>query len=179
MAQGPPAFGDECSVAQLPGTHTLVLNTRVDSGNKQLTPAGYGRATATSTDWGMTWTPAVRRPTLLDGTCGGDMISITDSRFGPGLLTSNVNGGCRGPNCHEFYPRAEATRQNLTLHFSRDGGVSWLPVVQVWGGNATYSSLVDMGHGMVGVLYDQGVHTKMVYAVVSLSGGADTRPAAP
>lgn len=52
VAQGPPAFGDECSVAQLPGTNTLVLNTRVDSGNKQLTPFGYGRATAFSTGMG-------------------------------------------------------------------------------------------------------------------------------
>ena len=96
------------------------------------------------------------------------MISITSScSLGPGLLASNVNGGCRGPNCHEFYPPAAATRQNLTLHFSRDG-VSWRPIVQVWAGNATYSSMVDLGNDMVGVLYDQGVHTKIVYAVVHL-----------
>ena len=52
--------------------------------------------------------------------------------------------------------------------------MSWRPIVQVWAGNATYSSTVDLGNDMVGVLYDQGVHTKIVYAVVSLGdGGAD------
>ena len=95
------------------------------------------------------------------------MISIDVAGVGPGLLTSNVNGGCRGPNCHEFSPPAEATRQNLTLHFSTDG-VAWRPIVKVWGGNATYSSMADLGNGLVGVLYDQGVHAKIVYAVVAL-----------
>lgn len=96
------------------------------------------------------------------------MISIdVATGVGPGLLTSNVNGGCRGPKCHEFSPPAEATRQNLTLHFSTDG-VAWRPIVKVWGGNATYSSMADLGNGLVGVLYDQGVHAKIVYAVVAL-----------
>eukprot|EP01049_Picozoa_sp_SAG25_P010411 SAG25_NODE_1137_length_3822_cov_1.656460_1_plen_216_part_10 len=30
VAQGAPVFGDECSLAQIPGTGVLVLNTRVD-----------------------------------------------------------------------------------------------------------------------------------------------------
>lgn len=50
--------------------------------------------------------------------------------------------------------------------------MTWRPLVQVWGGNATYSSMVDLGNGLVGVLYDQGIHSKIVYAVVSLGGGA-------
>eukprot|EP01047_Picozoa_sp_COSAG01_P054743 COSAG01_NODE_6018_length_3899_cov_14.690263_2_plen_137_part_00 len=120
------------------------------------------------------------RSTLPDGTCGGDMISVTASPYHhgddhsdptpraiSGLLTSNVFGGCRGPQCHEFYPPGTATRQNLTLHFSVDGE-TWRPLLQIFAGNATYSSMADLGNGLVGVLYDQGTHTKVVYAVVSL-----------
>jgi hypothetical protein len=36
-AEGPPIFGDECSIAQLPGTDILVMNSRVDSNNNSLT----------------------------------------------------------------------------------------------------------------------------------------------
>ena len=161
-AEGSPIWGDECSVAQLPGTDILVMNSRVDSNNNSLTMPGYGRATSFSSDWGLTWGPAARRDTLPDGICGGDMISTTGSALGNGLLTSNVNGGCKGLGCHEFPAPATnwtGTRANLTLSFSSDG-IAWRRLVHIWPGNATYSSLTDLGSGLVGCLYDQGEHER-------------------
>ena len=164
-AQGPPAYGDECSIAQLPGRDVLVMNTRVDSNNNSLTPPGGGRATAFSSDFGVTWGSAVPRPTLPDGTCGGDMIAHDgrDSSLGAGLFVSNVWGGCTGPQCHEF----PGTRSNLTLSFSADG-IAWEHVLHVWPGNATYSSMVDIGGGKLGMLFDEGAHEKIVFATIEL-----------
>jgi sialidase-1 len=164
-AQGPPAYGDECSIAQLPGRDVLVMNTRVDSNNNSLTPPGGGRATAFSSDFGVTWGSAVPRPTLPDGTCGGDMIAHDgrDSSLGAGLFVSNVWGGCTGSQCHEF----PGTRSNLTLSFSADG-IAWEHVLHVWPGNATYSSMVDIGGGKLGMLFDEGAHEKIVFATIQL-----------
>ena len=94
------------------------------------------------------------------------MISTTGSALGNGLLTSNVNGGCKGeqgqPRCPEFPAPATnwtGTRANLTLSFSSDG-IAWRRLVHIWPGNATYSSLADLGSGLVGCLYDQGEHER-------------------
>ena len=90
------------------------------------------------------------------------MISTTGSALGNGLLTSNVNGGCKGLGCAEFpspFTNWSGTRANLTLSFSPDG-IARRPLVHIWPGNATYSSLTDLGSGLVGCLYDQGEHER-------------------
>ena len=69
---------------------------------------------------------------------------------------------CKGLGCKEFPAPATnwtGTRANLTLSFSSDG-IAWRRLVHIWPGNATYSSLTDLGSGLVGCLYDQGEHER-------------------
>jgi sialidase-1 len=108
---------------------SLLFNMRSNSGS-------HRRAVSRSKDGGLTWSPVEHDPALIEPVCQASLI-----RVGKRLIFSN--------------PAAE-TRRNLTVRRSDDNGRRWNTVRVVHPGPAAYSSLVDLGDGRVGLLYEAG-----------------------
>jgi sialidase-1 len=53
-------------------------------------------------------------------------------------------------------PGEENSRRRLTVRTSRDAGHHWAQERVVWAGHAAYSDLVDLGSGVLGVLFEHG-----------------------
>ena len=63
---------------------------------------------------------------------------------------------------------ANAASQNdrccLTVKESRDGGLHWTILKEIYSGSAAYSDLVQVDGRTVGVFYEKDEYTKMVFA---------------
>lgn len=122
---------NECQVVELhDGRGTLLMNMRSNHGRNL-------RAQATSTDGGATWTAPVDAPALIEPVCQGSII-----RAEPDLLL--------------FSNPAAKTRTNLTVKASADDGKTWREVAVLHEGPSAYSSLVALGAGEAGCLYERG-----------------------
>ena len=146
VAEGAPVWGDECQVAF--AGRRLVMSARHDANNQSLSHSGSGRGIAFSDSEGTSFGAARLDPTLPDAICGGSLISWPGSpRLGGGLLSSNVWSGAADRLAPDW-------RANLTLSFSTTGR-GWRPLLHVWRGIASYSSLALLDNNRVGVLYNQ------------------------
>ena len=150
---------NECAIAEL-HDGTLVMNAR----NYLACPgpphnscgahasAHSRRAISYSTDAGESWNASRLAEDLPGPVCQGDMISVAD---GTELLFVN--------------PHSTSARANLTLHCSKDGGRHWQPILTLQPGPSSYSNLVELGTGQVGVAWVEAVDN----VINPPPGGAD------
>jgi sialidase-1 len=126
---------------------------------------GGGRAIATSRDGGLSWSPPVRDPALVEPGCQASLIRLADASRPDliRLLFSNPAG---------------AKRERLTVRLSDDGGKTW-PVSRVLEpGPSAYSCLASLPGRAFGCLYERGEtqpHERITFARFDggwLGGGA-------
>lgn len=133
----------ECALSELPNG-TLVMNARNYIGKDKRTG---GRAILYSHDGGETFAFSHIARDLPDSICQGDMASDVRGRrhAGPSgaLLFSN--------------PTSRVRRQNLSVHVSLDGALSWEPILQIFAGPSAYSSLTQLPDGSWACEYTSGV----------------------
>ena len=123
---------NECQVAELfDDRGTLLMNMRSNHGRNV-------RAHATSTDGGITWTPPVDAPPLVEPVCQASLI-----RHEPGRLLV-------------FSNPAAKTRIQLTVRTSADHGRTWRDLAVLHAGPSAYSSLVSLADREIGCLYEFG-----------------------
>lgn len=125
---------NECQVVEL-GDGRLMLNMR--SYHKR-----NRRAVATSDDGGLTWSKLRHDEALIEPVCQASLIAVETEQHGQVLLFSNP---------------ASTKRERMTIKASLDQGESWSEGVVLHEGPAAYSSLADLGGGVVGCLYERGV----------------------
>lgn len=138
---------NECQVVELfDGKGTLLMNMRSYFERNR-------RTHAISHDGGLTWSSPRDVPELIEPVCQASII-----RFGKNqLLFSNP---------------AAIGRVNMTIKASPDNGKTWsngLPIHRTVSG---YSSLIDMGNGQAGCLYECGdeiiYHERITFAWFNL-----------
>ena len=122
------------------------------------------RGISLSQDAGLTWSPVVSDPALIEPVCQASFIRYTESpRFSKNrLLFSN--------------PASLTDRIKLTVRMSYDEGKTW-PVAKLLNpGNSGYSCLTVLSDGNIGCLYEGGEHSsidKVSFARFSLAWVTD------
>ena len=124
------APGDECKVVEL-ADGTWMVNARA-SGRK------VGREVHVSSDRGRTWRSRFDAA-LLDPRCNAALERMTLADDRDALVFANCSA---------------ASRRNLTLRTSVDGGTTWSGGVTVEAGCAGYSDVAVLADGTLGVLYE-------------------------
>ncbi|QDU26291.1 Sialidase precursor [Anatilimnocola aggregata] len=137
---------NECAVAEL-DDGTLLINMRTYRGKSQ-------RTTSRSTDGGLTWSPIVDEPTLVEPVCQGSLIRIPATKSEPSLLAFSN-------------PANPKQRQNLTIRLSRDGGKTWPASRVLCAGSSIYSSLAALPDGDIGVLFERDNYKELVFTRLS------------
>ncbi len=114
---------------------TVMLNARVQGGNRC-------RKVATSSDGGQTWTPLRDEPALIEPTCQGSILRMSDPLDGrrSRILFSN--------------PASQMSRKNGTVRLSYDEGKTWPVSRVIWPGSFGYSSLTVLPDGTIGCLFE-------------------------
>ena len=123
---------NESTVAEL-SDGTLMLNMRSYAGRNR-------RAVALSSDGGLSWSAPAFDETLIEPVCQASLIGIGRGKRRV-LLFANP---------------ASTQRVNMTVRLSRDDGKSWVAFRTVYEGPSAYSNLVEIGRGVVGLLYERG-----------------------
>lgn len=138
--------GNECQVAQLKNG-SLLVNMR--SRDKK-------RHFSWSHDNGSSWTTSITSPfdewTPLGSDCEGSTVALPES----GLLTFST-------------PFSLAGRDNMTLFTSNDGGMSWVPRVQVDAGPSAYSALNALNETHVSLVYEAEGYGRIRFGVFDVS----------
>ena len=143
---------------------TVMLNARVQDGNKC-------RKVATSSDGGESWTPLREDPALIEPTCQGSILRLSDPLDGrrSRILFSN--------------PASEGSRTNGTVRLSYDEGKTWPVSRVICPGPFAYSSLTVLPDGAIGCLFESDGYKKIRFARFTLDwltrGGDawETKPA--
>ena len=131
---------NECSVVQL-SDGSLLINMR------NFGPNVGCRTLALSRDEGAHFEAFRKEPALKDPCCQGAMLKI--ERNGKEILL--------------FTNAAHATeRENMSIHESADGGLTWTEGCVVDAAPAAYSDLTELNGGRIAVLYETG-RAKMPY----------------
>jgi sialidase-1 len=146
------AGSNEATAAEL-GDGSLIMNMRNQSGDKK------ARIVAISSTGGASWDTAYFDMNLPDPVCQGSILTIGKRKGKSILAFSNAAD--------------EHNRDNLTLRISFDDGKTW-PVSKVVDrspsgkelDHAAYSDLVKMGKRKVGVLYEQGDYSRILFSVI-------------
>jgi len=139
----------ECAMAEL-GNGSVLINFRAN----HLIPC-LCRSQVRSDDGGVTWSPLAYVPDLIEPVCSAGLLELPN---GGGLLFSN--------------PATLASRVNMTVRRSRDGGLTWPDKVQIWPEGCAYSVLVPVGAsggGEAGVVFetmDASGYNGIVFALV-------------
>ncbi|MGB9605839.1 MAG: sialidase family protein [Bryobacteraceae bacterium] len=123
---------NESTVVEL-SDGTLMLNMRSYAGKNR-------RAVSLSRDGGLTWSPPQLDETLIEPVCQASLIRFGNHK--PAFLL--------------FSNPASTKRMNMTVRLSRDEGKTWTVSRTVHAGPAAYSNLVELGRGMIGLLYERG-----------------------
>ncbi len=149
----------ECTVVERKDG-SLLLNMRARN-------AGY-RAIATSPDGGLSWSSPALDKQLPDPTCQGSLIRLNEDE----ILFSNPAVSSKDDS------KMSATRRNLTLRLSADGGRTWPHERVLNEGFAGYSDLAVTERGKIFCLFENGsenYHQKISLMIVDrdwLTSGA-------
>jgi sialidase-1 len=119
---------NECQVAEL-ADGSLLLNMRSYQASNR-------RRIALSKDGGLSWSPPVDDPTLIEPACQASLI--------------------RGANCLLFANPASTKRERLTIRRSVDEGKTWDTGKVLWLGPAAYSCLAVLADGTICCLHERG-----------------------
>ena len=141
-------YTNECAIAEL-DDGTLLLNMRSYRGKSQ-------RVSSRSTDGGVTWSPCVDEPELVEPVCQGSLVRVPATKTTPSLLAFTN-------------PADPKKRQNLTLRLSSDGGKTWPRSLVLCSGSSIYSSLAVLPGGDLGVLYEKDNYQQIVFARVRVA----------
>lgn len=136
MGGGPEGNMDECQVVEL-RDGSVMLNMRSNRGKGR-------RGVSISKDQGLTWSPIVDDPTLVEPVCQASIIRY-ESPANPSrtpLLFSN--------------PASEKKddRRLMTVRLSNDGGKTWPASRLINEGRSAYSCLAVLPDGSIGCLYE-------------------------
>lgn len=134
---------NECAVAEI-GPDRLLLNMRNYDRDVR------ARAMAVSEDAGRTWGEVVRTDALPEPICQASMISMDDGGRPP------EGGDFLVPTLLFSNPASAESRVRMTVRMSGDGGEGWTDGAVLHEGPSAYSSLVDLGSGAAGCLYERG-----------------------
>ena len=127
---------NECQVVELfDDRGTLLMDMRSYRGLAQ-------RAQSRSSDGGITWTPAVDVPVLVEPICQASILRWENAGgTKPGwLLFSN--------------PADPKKRQQLTVRASEDNGATWSRTLLLRAGGTGYSCLIALGDSTAACLYE-------------------------
>jgi len=137
---------NECQVAEL-GDGRLMMNMRSYNGK-------HCRAVSTSSDGGLTWTPAADEPALVEPVCQAAFIGIADPQnAGRGILV--------------FSNPASTKREKMTVRLSMDEGKTWPVSRLLCGAPAAYSALAQLPDKRIACLFERG--EKSPYERISLA----------
>jgi sialidase-1 len=123
---------NESAVVELNGG-SLMLNMRSYQGKNR-------RAVSISRDKGLTWSEPVLDEALIEPVCQASLI-----RYGKS-----------GKKMLLFSNPASVKRVNMTVRLSRDDGKAWSTSKTIYQGPSAYSNLIELKHGMIGLLYEHG-----------------------
>jgi sialidase-1 len=135
---------NECSIAELDNGDLLLNMRNYDRDSKT-------RRTALSTDGGITWSDLKNDTALIEPICQGSLLG-NDQKGSKTLYFSN--------------PASEKSRENMTLKYSDDDGVSWSKAFVVHRGPSAYSDIVRVSKHTIGILYEGGI--KSPYEGISI-----------
>ncbi len=133
--------------AEIAMLHEATIVEREDGSlliNMRARGAGY-RAMATSTDGGLTWSDPVLDKQLPDPTVQGSLVRLNEEE----ILFSN-------PAVTSAKDFDGASRRNLTLRLSADGGQTWPHERVITEGPSAYSDLAVSSDGKILCLYENG-----------------------
>ena len=141
---GGAGVGNESTVVELPGGD-LMLNMR----NNLMKGRGADdiwRQVAISKDRGISFEPPYSDKALVEPVCQASLINRSVRRRPSKVL-------------YFSNPEHASKRRNMTLRMSKDAGKTWKRVATITEGPASYSDLVILKGGDVGVLYEGGEKT--------------------
>jgi sialidase-1 len=107
---------------------------------------GARRLAASSVDGGATW--SAPWTTIAETQCEASTVALPDHPAGPRVVMSSAFA---------------ATRTNLTLHVSADGGHAWTPNTVVYAGSSAYSSLVVAGADTVALAFERDSYKAIAF----------------
>lgn len=146
---------DECQVAEL-SSGELLINMRNYWGTTGKRPEiGKRRAISRSSDGGMMWSAIAFDAALIEPVCQASLIALDPIAGGkPRLAFCN--------------PSSTEQRRNLTLQISADDGKTWSIAELIDWGPSAYSTMVQLPHGKIGILYEQGNYHELRFVVVKI-----------
>ena len=144
---------NECQVIERKDG-SLLLNSR-----RWHTNTMPGRAIATSSDAGMTWTELSSDPVLIEPRCQASLLRYapSDAEGPPFVLFSN--------------PADTAERYKMLVRLSTDDGRTWPAWKCLFAGPAAYSCLAVLKDGTIACLYERGAEHRsdeIAFATFSL-----------
>lgn len=138
--------GNESTAAEL-ADGTVLQNIRYKN------PSDKYRILAFSKNGGESWDTAYVCKELPDPVCQGSTISFN----------------YKGKHLVLFSNAASQTkREKLTIRISKDSGRSWPVSFLVDKGDASYSDLVNINNGKLGLIYEKGSDGGIVYSLLSM-----------
>jgi hypothetical protein len=97
-----------------------------------------------STDGGLSWSPVVPSPVLVEPVCQASLLRHSWPAAGkPGLLLFSN-------------PASKTAREKMTVHFSWDDGKTWPQSLLLDAGFAAYSCLIKLTETEAACLYEAG-----------------------
>lgn len=142
MGEALSAFTSECQVVEL-ANGKLMLNMRENTGKSC-------RAVATSDDGGKTWSDPQWDRALNECPCQASFIRYTDADRDDRSRLLFANPDVSG----ERYGVVKRTR--MTVKLSHDEGKTWPFAKLIHAGPSSYSSLVRLPNGDIGLVYEGG-----------------------
>ena len=138
---------NESTAARLPGGGVL-MSVRNQSGD-----ANY-RLMARSNNGGESWDTTRIALDLPDPVCEGSLLNVVLKNGKPALLHSN--------------PASQTERCCLTVKISRDEGLHWEILREIYPGSAAYSDLVPVDADTIGVLFEGDEYMKIYFVEFEL-----------
>lgn len=124
-------IGNESKLVELPGGE-LIMSIR-SKGQRRF---------SRSSDGGRTWTADVVIDSLTEPDCNGDIITA-EAPDGQSILIQSI-------------PSDAATRRDVALYCSADGGLTWPVKHKLYDGLSAYTSVAQLPDGSIGCLIEVG-----------------------